>query len=170
MLELYKESLSAIKSLTGQTTVIKDVKYGPAERNVLDVSFPSVEGLCQGANQLIRQSLAWTGIRASKGHSLQRYKTCCCVFSWRRFLWYVLKIPCGSVTSKTHCAETYRLDYGFVRYPTRRKWQNAIAGDKNWSEEVYSNIGYYFASQGIVTVGCGHSIRQRVCQSHLWPL
>lgn len=27
-----------------------------------------------------------------------------------------------------------------------------FAGDKNWSEDVYSNIGYYFASQGIVTV------------------
>lgn len=49
---------------------------------------------------------------------------------------------------------TVLITFLFGRYPTLRKCQNEIAGDKKWSEEVYSNIGYYFASQGIVTVGC----------------
>lgn len=38
VLELYNASLQNIKKIIGKTTVVKDVKYGPAERNVLDVS------------------------------------------------------------------------------------------------------------------------------------
>lgn len=38
VLALYGESLQALKKLIGKTTVVKDVRYGQAERNVMDVS------------------------------------------------------------------------------------------------------------------------------------
>lgn len=37
VLDLYKESLTGLKKLVGHTSVLKDIRYGPAARNVLDV-------------------------------------------------------------------------------------------------------------------------------------
>jgi hypothetical protein len=38
VLALYGDSMQALKKLVGKTTVVKDVRYGTAERNLLDVS------------------------------------------------------------------------------------------------------------------------------------
>ncbi|KAL3482148.1 Alpha/Beta hydrolase protein [Aspergillus californicus] len=74
-------------------TVIRDERYGPAERNLLDVFVP--DGCPEGAN--------------------------------RPVLMYV------------HGG-------GF------------FSGDKQWSEKVYSNIGWFFAQHGIVTVVVNHQL------------
>lgn len=37
VLALYGDSMQVLKKLVGKTTVVKDVRYGKAERNLIDV-------------------------------------------------------------------------------------------------------------------------------------
>ncbi|ORY57690.1 Alpha/Beta hydrolase protein [Leucosporidium creatinivorum] len=83
--ELYNATFKRLASTFSATKVVRDVRYGPAERNLLDVYLPPSS------------------------------------------------VSSGAVLVYMHGG-------GF------------FAGDKSWTEHAYSNIGSYFASNGVVTV------------------